>query len=163
MAENDRLGRGEPAGKKSAPSGSPVGAGTFASVFRKSFRPRAPAYPTVTTARAGSWRDKLAGVVASRADPVATPEQYARLLAPLAARLDIWETVYLMRLAGENPVVEWTRATGLRPYLDALEEPARGAFLADYGRRIAAAYPPEPDGSTLFAFRRIFIVAMRPA
>ncbi len=115
------------------------------------------------TARAGSWRAKLASVVASRADPVATPEQYARMLAPLAARLDIWETVYLMRLAGENPVVEWTRATGLRPYLDALEEPARGVFLADYGRRIAAAYPPEPDGSTLFAFRRIFIVAMRPA
>lgn len=113
------------------------------------------------TARADRWRDRLAGVVASRADPVASPERYARILAPLATRLDIWETIYLMRLAGENPVVEWTRATGLRPYLDALQEPARGAFLADYGRRIAAAYPPEPDGSTLFAFRRIFIVAMR--
>jgi trans-aconitate 2-methyltransferase len=115
------------------------------------------------TAAQAPWREKLAGVVAGRADPVAAPEQYARLLAPLAARLDIWETVYLMRLAGENPVVEWTRATGLRPYLDALDEPERGAFLADYARRIAAAYPPEADGLTLFPFRRIFMVATRPA
>jgi len=26
---------------------------------------------------------------------------------------------------------------------------------------VAKAYPPEPDGSTLFPFRRIFIVARR--
>jgi trans-aconitate 2-methyltransferase len=112
------------------------------------------------TAHEGPWRDRLASVVAARAEPVASPEAYARMLAPLAAKLDIWESTYLMRLAGENPVVEWTRATGLRPYLNALAEAEREAFLADYRRRIAAAYPREPDGSTYFPFRRIFIVAL---
>ena len=43
MAEKDRLGRGEPAAKKSDPSGSSVGVGTLASVFRSRFFPRAPA------------------------------------------------------------------------------------------------------------------------
>lgn len=112
-------------------------------------------------AAAGQWRDRLAGVAASRTNPVGAPEQYARLLAPLARRYEIWETTYLLHLEGENPIVEWTRATGLRPYLEALQEPDRAGFLAEYGRRIAAAYPKEPDGATLFPFRRLFIVASR--
>jgi len=113
------------------------------------------------TAQEGPWRDRLAGVVAGRAEPVASPEAYVRMLAPLAERLDIWETTYLMRLTGRDPVVEWTRATGLRPYLDALGGGEREGFLADYTRRIAEAYPPETDGSTLFPFRRIFVIALR--
>ncbi|MGD9744125.1 MAG: trans-aconitate 2-methyltransferase [Dongiaceae bacterium] len=113
------------------------------------------------TAAAGRWRDRLAGVAASRRNPVGGPAQYARLLAPLAHRCEVWETTYLLRLEGENPVVEWTRGTGLRPYLDALPEPDRAEFLAEYGRRIAVAYPKEPDGATFFPFRRLFIVASR--
>jgi trans-aconitate 2-methyltransferase len=56
-------------------------------------------------------------------------------------------------------VVEWVKATGLRPYLDALDDATRPGFLAAYRARIAAAYPRRDDGTTLFAFRRIFLVA----
>ena len=73
-------------------------------------------------------------------------------------RLDIWETTYLHVLEGDNPVVEWTKGTALRPYLDALAEPERTDFLAAYATRIAAAYPKQPDGRTLLPFKRIFIV-----
>jgi trans-aconitate 2-methyltransferase len=83
------------------------------------------------------------------------------MLAPHAARLDIWECEYLQVLEGPNPVVEWTKGTGLRPYVDALDDAAKKGFLAAYAERIAAAYPPQPDGRTLFPFRRIFIVAER--
>jgi trans-aconitate 2-methyltransferase len=55
-------------------------------------------------------------------------------------------------------VVEWTKGTGLRPYLDALKEPERGAFLAAYAERIARLYPKQPDGRTLLPFRRLFIL-----
>lgn len=111
-------------------------------------------------ANTGPWRARLA-----RIRPVyrsiETPDAYYRMLAPLTAQLDIWETTYLHVLAGDNPVVEWTKGTALRPYLDALEEPERGAFLADYAARIAAAYPKQPDGRTLLAFRRLFIIARK--
>lgn len=111
-------------------------------------------------ANTGPWRARLA-----RIRPVyrsiETPDAYYRMLAPLTAQLDIWETTYLHVLAGDNPVVEWTKGTALRPYLDALEEPERGAFLADYGARIATAYPKQPDGRTLLAFRRLFIIARK--
>jgi trans-aconitate 2-methyltransferase len=90
---------------------------------------------------------------------VLSPETYYRLLAPAARRVDIWETEYLHVLEGENPVVEWTKGTGLRPYLDALDEPQRSDFLATYAARIAAAYPKQPDGRTLLPFRRLFLLA----
>lgn len=110
------------------------------------------------TVQAGPWRDRLAGL--RRAVPVAPPAAYHRLLAPHAASLDIWEAEYLHRLEGADPVVEWTKGTALRPFLDALDAETCAAFLADYSRRVGAVYPPEPDGATLFPFRRLFIVAV---
>jgi trans-aconitate 2-methyltransferase len=64
-------------------------------------------------------------------------------------------------LERDNPVVEWTRGTALKPLLDALDEAERAAFEADYARRIRAAYPVNGDGRTLFPFRRLFIIAQR--
>lgn len=117
----------------------------------------APSHTCVTEAAlAGPWRARLEPLL--RPHPVAAPSFYYDLLAPRAA-VDIWETEYQHALEGDDPVVQWTLGTTLRPLLDALEEPERGDFLADYARRVAAAYPPQPDGRTLFAFRRLFMVA----
>jgi trans-aconitate 2-methyltransferase len=109
------------------------------------------------TVVAGPWRRKLRdarGIL-----PVATPAAYYRVLSPAAAHIDIWETEYQHVLEGDDPVVEWMKGTAMRPFLDALAEPERTQFLAAYSARIAADYPREPDGRTLFPFRRIFIVA----
>ncbi len=113
----------------------------------------------VAAARSGPWRDRLAPLL--REAPVAPPATYYDLLAPRASRVDIWETEYLHVLEGDNPVVEWTRGSALRPLLDALAEPERSRFLDAYARRIAAAYPRRPDGRTLLPFRRLFILAVR--
>jgi trans-aconitate 2-methyltransferase len=103
------------------------------------------------------WRNDLGSL--SRPEPVHEPAFYYDVLAPRAAFIDIWETVYLQVLTGNNPVAEWTRGTLLRPYLAALA-PRRGEQLfTAYADRIRKAYPPRADGSTLFPFRRLFIVA----
>lgn len=65
-------------------------------------------------------------------------------------------------LEGDDPVKEWTRATWLRPLLDALDEPHRTAFEACYAELVGRAYPRRPDGRTLLPFRRLFIVARGP-
>lgn len=109
----------------------------------------------------GPWRAKLEPHLRRR--PVAEPAVYWRLLQDRTASLDIWETEYLQVLSGENPVAEYTRGTWLKQFLDRLEEPERGAFEADYRRRVAAAYPQENGGRTLFPFRRLFILAQKPA
>ena len=108
-------------------------------------------------ARAGPWAASLAPLLAD--EPVAAPERYHDLLAPLAAALDIWQTEYLHVLDGEDPVLEWVRGTALRPVIAALAPEEQTRFEAEYARRLRAAYPRRPDGRTLFPFRRLFIVA----
>lgn len=122
----------------------------------------APSHTSIVdTIEQGPWRAKLEPHL--RRQPVHEPHYYWRLLHGRSASLDIWETEYLQVLSGENPVAEYTKGTWLKQFLDRLEEPDRSAFEADYRRRVAAAYPKEADGRTLFPFRRLFILAQRPA
>lgn len=105
------------------------------------------------------WADRLEGVL--QAEPVAPPAWYHDLLAPHAATLDIWQTEYLQVLEGEDPVLRWTEATSLRPVLQALDEAASAAFKDAYAARLREAYPRRPDGTTLFPFLRLSLVARR--
>lgn len=107
-------------------------------------------------ADAGPWRDAVRAAL--RPSPVSAPAFYYDVLAPLSASLDIWESEYIHVLDGDDPVVEWTKGTALRPLLDAAGDQADG-FLAAYTDLIRAAYPKQPDGKTLFPFRRLFLVA----
>lgn len=110
------------------------------------------------TARTGPWRTRLEPLV--RETPVLAPADYYALLQPFGD-VDIWETEYLQVLRGSDPVKEWTKGTWLRPFLAALDGEQRDAFEAAYAAAMRAAYPPRADGTTLFPFRRLFIVLRR--
>ena len=90
---------------------------------------------------------------------VAEPAEYAALLAATGADVDVWETTYLHRLTGPDPVLAWIGSTALRPVRDALDDDAYAAFRDELAPRLRAAYPAQPDGTTWFPFRRIFAVA----
>lgn len=107
-------------------------------------------------ARSGPWRETLEPLL--RESPVGSPAFYWDLLSGGAAGPDVWETEYLQALQGEDAVVQWTLGTALKPLLDALDEPWRGEFLADYRARMREAYPRRADGITLMPFRRLFMV-----
>jgi trans-aconitate 2-methyltransferase len=65
-------------------------------------------------------------------------------------------------MASAAAIVEWVSATGLRPFLDALDgDEARNTFIAEYERRIDAAYPARADGKRLLGFPRLFFVAVK--
>lgn len=87
--------------------------------------------------------------------------RYYDLLAPLAAEVDVWHTIYQHRMAGPGPIVEWLRSTGLRPFVERLSDAQRTGFLAAYEQRLDAAYPVRADGQRLLAFPRLFIVARK--
>jgi len=84
----------------------------------------------VAAARSGPWRETLEPYL--RQGPVGLAEFYWNVLAGAGRVVDIWETEYLHQLQGDNAIVEWTLGSALRPLLDLLQEPWRGAFLADY-------------------------------
>lgn len=120
----------------------------------------APSHTLIAeTVHHGAWRHRLEALL--RPEPVAAPQDYYAMLAPLAESIDIWETEYLQVLHGADPVKEWTKGTWLKQFLDGLVEPERAEFEADYARRLRIAYPPLADGTTLFPFRRLFIAARR--
>jgi len=86
---------------------------------------------------------------------------YYDLLARDAESVDVWHTIYQHRMESASAIVDWVSATGLRPFVDPLNAELRTSFLADYERRIDAAYPPRADGHRLLAFPRLFVVARR--
>jgi trans-aconitate 2-methyltransferase len=102
------------------------------------------------------WRPLLRDVELNRQS--ADPADYAELLAGAGCEVDAWETTYVHILEGEDPVLEWYKGTGLRPVLAVLDADQAADFLAAYGERLRAAYPPSSFG-TAFPFRRVFAVA----
>ena len=88
---------------------------------------------------------------------------YYDLLAPMADQVDVWHTVYQHPMASAAAIVDWVRSTGLRPFIDSLPDDLRTSYLAEYERRIEAAYAPRSDGRRLLAFPRMFLVARKPA
>jgi len=121
----------------------------------------APSHTAIAdTVRAGPWHERLAPMLAP--SPVAEPARYYEVLAPHATSVDLWETEYLQVLTGPDPVKEWTKGTWLAPFLAALaDDDERARFESDYAARVRAAYPPRADGTTLFPFRRLFMIVRR--
>jgi trans-aconitate 2-methyltransferase len=105
----------------------------------------------------------LIGDAATLRTKILTIADYYDLLAPHAAEVDVWRTAYQHPMASAAAIVEWVRATGLKPFVDPLPYAQRKTFLAEYEARIERAYPPRADGRRLLAFPRLFIVARRPA
>lgn len=109
----------------------------------------------------GPWQQTLAEAGAVRAK-VLTANKYYDLLAPLAEQVDIWRTTYYHPMPSAQAIVDWLRATGLRPFLEPLSGAIRLNFLQDYLKIIEEAYPPQIDGRRVLAFPRLFIVARAP-
>lgn len=112
----------------------------------------------LATAEDAAWRDRMGAPRVATA--IESSETYYDLLAPLSRRLDLWETEYMHVMADPDAILEWIRATSLRPFLDALAgADERAAFEAQLRGRIDAAFPVRADGKRLFPFMRLFFVA----
>ena len=110
-------------------------------------------------AASAEWRDAF-GSRKVREWHVHDLDFYYDVLTSRSARLDLWETVYMHVMADPEAIVEWYKGTGLRPFLEALEDEAdRERFCAEYLEGLRGVYPVRPDGRVLFPFHRLFLVA----
>jgi trans-aconitate 2-methyltransferase len=90
---------------------------------------------------------------------VGAPADYAGLLIDAGCSVDAWETTYIHQVTGEHPVLDWISGTALLPVRERLNEREYQRFCEELIPLLAEAYPPRPDGTTLFPFRRVFFVA----
>jgi trans-aconitate 2-methyltransferase len=110
------------------------------------------------------WRTRLEGH-GRRYVHILSPTDYLERLTELGCSdVDVWESTYVQLLSGEDPVLDWTKGTALRPVLTALDgDPtAVREFVGQYRDLLRKAYPAGPHG-TVFPFRRIFAVARAAA
>ncbi|MEZ5126160.1 MAG: methyltransferase domain-containing protein [Thermoleophilia bacterium] len=109
-------------------------------------------------AQGGPWATRMSGALSALT--LESPDFYYDCLAPSAGMVDVWETEYMHVLASPSAIVDWMSATGLRPFLDALEPGAESEeFLMRLRGRVAEAYEFRADGRVLFPFRRTFVIA----
>lgn len=110
------------------------------------------------------WRSRLDGRGRAYVH-ILQPADYLERLTELGCEVvDVWESTYVQLLHGEDPVLEWTKGTALRPVLTALgdDRAAVEEFTGQYRDLLRKAYPAGPHG-TVFPFRRIFAVARKAA
>ena len=72
-------------------------------------------------------------------------------------------TTYVHPLDGPHSIADWFAGSTLQPFLERLGDDERCEFLARYRTGLKEAYPVQPDGRTLFAYPRLFIVAVKAA
>lgn len=106
------------------------------------------------------WRGLVGGAELNR--QAGDPGHYVGLLARDGCQVDAWETTYLHILQGDNPVLEWTKGTTLRPVLALLDEEQAADFTAEYAERVKDVYQRGSFG-VIFPFRRVFAVLHRGA
>lgn len=116
-----------------------------------------PTHTAIADILSEHWPDVTVGY--AQMHRLSEQDTYVRWLEAAGCIVDSWKTEYLHILSGPDPVVDWTRGSALGPVLAALPEAAREPFLEDYAVRMRHAYPPLPDGRTLFPFVRLFLVA----
>jgi trans-aconitate 2-methyltransferase len=111
-------------------------------------------------AMSGQWAGPLRAAAEARQALLAV-EGYHDLLSPLAARLEIWRTTYLHHLPSHQAIADMLSSTGLKPFLDALDDAGKEAFLAAYVAGLRMQYPTLAAGGVLYPFPRLFLVAVR--
>ena len=108
----------------------------------------------------GPWSSRLVPI--AKTQPlIADYGDYYDWLKPAASQVDIWMTTYVHPLDGVQSIADWFAGSTLQPFLERLTDEERCEFLARYRNGLKDAYPVQPDGRILFAYPRLFIVAVK--
>jgi trans-aconitate 2-methyltransferase len=121
--------------------------------------------PTHTLMRSLAERDpwvKVLGPLKSTLiRKIQKPQEIYNELKPLCSDVDLWHTTYYHVLNDHDAVVEWVKGTGLRPFIDPLDEDMRKSFLEEYLKGIKKQYSSSVDGKVILRYPRLFMVATK--
>ena len=90
-----------------------------------------------------------------------TEEEYFDLISNISADFSMWKTIYFHRLPSQESIIEWYRSTGLKPYLEVLDDTEKKEFEQDILVQVKKEYPLQKNGEVIFRFNRLFFMARK--
>ena len=104
------------------------------------------------------WKHKLEF---KRTLNMLSDEKYFDILSELSDDFNIWTTTYFHRMKSCNDIIEWYKSTGLKPYLDCLDENDKVLFLKDVHNEVSKCYKNQDHGEIILKFPRLFFTAIK--
>ncbi len=92
------------------------------------------------------------------------PDFYYDVLSRLSSAKDIqiWTTTYMHVMQGLEGILQWYESTSMKDYLDALpNDEYRENFKNNYLIKLKNVYSLRADGTVLFNYKRLFVVASK--
>lgn len=90
-----------------------------------------------------------------------TDNEYFNLLSEISSDFSMWKTIYYHRLPSQEGIVEWYKSTGLKPYLEQLDDKDKADFEKDILSELKKEYPMQKNNEIIFPFHRLFFTAIK--
>jgi len=104
------------------------------------------------------WKDKFS---TQRKFYNLTDNEYFDILSDISDDFSMWKTIYYHRLPSQESILEWYKSTGLKPYLEQMNDKDKTEFEDDILIKIKEEYNPQTNGEIIFPFSRLFFTAYR--
>jgi trans-aconitate 2-methyltransferase len=112
------------------------------------------------TAKDDRWKTKTESV--SNLFTIHDYSFYYDQLSKLFNSIEIWETSYMHILNSHAAILEMMRSTGLKPYLERLDNDSeKRKFEQEVLKEIQSAYPIQKDGKVILPFKRLFFIGYK--
>lgn len=87
-----------------------------------------------------------------------SPEKTYDVLSAVA-KVDMWETEYYHVLPSTDAILDWYKGSGLRPYLQRLDENEKARFSEKLYAKLKTEFPRRADGTVILKMPRLFFIA----
>ncbi|CAM2768910.1 methyltransferase domain-containing protein [Helicobacter burdigaliensis] len=87
--------------------------------------------------------------------------EYYDILQNYFKEIQIWQSTYYHILSSLDEVIEWYKGSGLRPYLEKLDENLHAKFIEELKTTLAPFFPLQKDNSVLLPMSRLFFIAFK--
>lgn len=90
-----------------------------------------------------------------------SPEETYDILCGASTDIQMWETVYYHPVSSYEDIIEWYKGTGLRPYLDMLNEFEMDDFVYELINGLKSQINVNSDGKIILKMPRLFFIATK--
>lgn len=104
------------------------------------------------------WADRLGN---SRIFYTLSESEYYDVLSEISSSFDMRLITYFHSMPSHMSIIEWYRSTGLKPYLDRLNDAEKNEFEQDILAELENEYPKQKNGDIIFRFPRLFFTAVK--